>query len=74
MQNMKDNGITAPFHYVPLHSSPAGKRFGTCGSSMQNTLQLHEELVRLPMYSSIIDTNEQDYVIKTIGEYFEQCI
>ncbi|MEO1047705.1 MAG: dTDP-4-amino-4,6-dideoxygalactose transaminase [Pseudomonadota bacterium] len=48
--NMKSKGIIAPFHYVPLHSSPAGQKFGRAFGGMDVTDHVSETLVRLPMY------------------------
>jgi dTDP-4-amino-4,6-dideoxygalactose transaminase len=47
---LKGRGISAVFHYVPLHSSPAGKRFGRAAGSMANTDQLSSRLLRLPLW------------------------
>jgi len=47
---MKTANISAPFHYVPLHSSPAGQRFGRIEGSMLETVRVSDCLVRLPMY------------------------
>jgi dTDP-4-amino-4,6-dideoxygalactose transaminase len=47
---MKAAGAATPFHYVPLHSSPAGKRFGRVSGDMAVTDELSDRLVRLPVY------------------------
>jgi len=47
---LKDNGIQAVFHYIPLHDSPAGKRFGRFNGKDEYTTSESEKLVRLPMY------------------------
>lgn len=47
---LKEQGITAAFHYVPLHSSPAGKKFGRFHGEDRFTTRESERLVRLPMY------------------------
>ncbi|MEM7721509.1 MAG: dTDP-4-amino-4,6-dideoxygalactose transaminase [Pseudomonadota bacterium] len=47
---MRAEGIIAPFHYVPLHSSPAGRRFGRTEGDLAVTNRVSETLVRLPMY------------------------
>ncbi len=52
---LKGRGISAVFHYVPLHSSPAGKRFGRAAGSMANTDQLSSRLLRLPMWLGLGD-------------------
>lgn len=48
--HLKEQGITAPFHYVPLHSAPAGRRFARTQGSMEVTDRISQTLVRLPMY------------------------
>jgi dTDP-4-amino-4,6-dideoxygalactose transaminase len=47
---MKAKGIMCIFHYVPLHSSPAGKKYGKAASSMKNTDNASDTLVRLPLF------------------------
>lgn len=47
---MKRNDINAVFHYVPLHSSPAGQRYGRVHGSMALTDKLSDRLVRLPLW------------------------
>ncbi len=47
---LKSNGIGAVFHYVPLHSSPAGRRFGRFDGDDVFTTKESERLVRLPLY------------------------
>src|ERR1039457_3784557 len=48
--HLKAQNIHPVFHYVPLHSSPAGRRYGREGSSMQVTDDLSERLLRLPLF------------------------
>lgn len=52
---MKARSITTPFHYVPLHSSPAGQKFGRAHGSMAVTDRISETLVRLPLYYGLGD-------------------
>jgi len=47
---MKAKGIMSIFHYVPLHSSPAGKKYGRVAGSMKNTDNAGNTLVRLPLF------------------------
>ena len=47
---MKERGVMTPFHYVPLHSAPAGRRFGRAFGELSVTNRVSETLVRLPMY------------------------
>lgn len=48
--HLKTQGVNPVFHYVPLHSAPAGKRYGRVCGSMEQTDTLSERLVRLPLY------------------------
>jgi dTDP-4-amino-4,6-dideoxygalactose transaminase len=52
---LKARGVSAVFHYVPLHSSPAGKRFGRAAGSMASTDQLSSRLLRLPLWLGLGD-------------------
>jgi dTDP-4-amino-4,6-dideoxygalactose transaminase len=58
---MRADGVLAPFHYVPLHSSPAGRKFGRTFGPMSNTNHASARLVRLPLFPRIHD--EKWYVI-----------
>lgn len=63
---LKSAGVHAVFHYVPLHSAPAGRKYGRVCGAMQNTDNLSERLVRLPMWCDL--GTEQDKVIEvTLG-------
>ena len=48
--HLKENGILAVFHYVPLHSAPAGSKFGRFHGDDRYTTNTFERLLRLPMY------------------------
>jgi dTDP-4-amino-4,6-dideoxygalactose transaminase len=62
---LKDAGINAVFHYVPLHSSPAGQRYGRVHGSMEMTDRQSERLVRLPLWLGL--TSEmQERVIRSL--------
>lgn len=50
ISRMKEKGVMTPFHYVPLHSSPAGMRYGRTSGDLGVTDRVSETLVRLPMY------------------------
>lgn len=55
--HLKAQGILTVFHYVPLHSAPAGKKFGRVGSAMQHTDELSERLLRLPLYYEMTEAD-----------------
>lgn len=50
IQFLSKNGIMAVFHYIPLHTAPAGKLFGTFFGEDRYTTKESERLLRLPMY------------------------
>ena len=50
IEHMKKNGICAVFHYVPLHSAPAGKKYGRFHGNDLFTTKESERLIRLPLY------------------------
>jgi len=63
--DLKDNGIQSAFHYVPLHNSLAGEKFGRSIGELVNTINLSERLLRLPLWIGM--TVEQvDFVIEVV--------
>ena len=69
MKYLRENGIYAVFHYVPLHSSPCGMRFGRSGSSMRWTDDLSARLLRLPLYYDM-SQDDQESVISRVMAFF----
>jgi len=65
---LKQREIAALFHYIPLHSAPAGLNFGRAHGSLKNTDELSERLVRLPLYPEL--GADQDAVIAAVKEFF----
>jgi dTDP-4-amino-4,6-dideoxygalactose transaminase len=68
---LKKQGILAVFHYVPLHSSPAGQRYGRFHGVDKFTTKESERLIRLPLFFNIKD-EEIDYVIESIYRFFRR--
>lgn len=67
---MRENEVMTPFHYIPLHSSPAGVTFGRCpAGSLPVTDDLSSRLVRLPLFSSIKE-EDTEKVISLVYEFF----
>ncbi len=66
---LKENEIAAVFHYVPLHTSPAGKKFGAFSGEDQYTTKESERLLRLPMYYGLQNW-EIDEVCARIYDFF----
>ncbi|WP_404827606.1 dTDP-4-amino-4,6-dideoxygalactose transaminase [Delftia acidovorans] len=50
IERMKSHDVGTVFHYVPLHSAPAGKKFGRCSGAMNVTEEYSSRLVRLPLW------------------------
>ncbi len=71
IQYLKQNNILSVFHYIPLHSSPAGKKFGRFNAEEKFVTVESERLLRLPMYQSLKD-NEVLKIIDTIIDYYEK--
>lgn len=69
IEHLKNNDITAVFHYIPLHSSVAGKNLGTFYGEDEFTTAESEKLVRLPMWYGFSE-NEQVKVINSIFEFY----
>lgn len=66
---MKDKGVHCVFHYVPLHSAPAGLKYGHFVGKDEHTTSESDCLVRLPMYYHL-KKDDLKYIIKCIYEYF----
>lgn len=66
---LKEAEILSVFHYIPLHSSPAGLQFGEFNGEDRYTTVESERLVRLPMYYNLTD-NQQKIVIRSLLSFF----
>jgi dTDP-4-amino-4,6-dideoxygalactose transaminase len=66
---LKDNDIYSVFHYIPLHSAPAGLKFSRFDGIDKYTTKESERLIRLPMYYGL-DKNDIKYIIDTIYRFF----
>lgn len=67
---LKEQNVNAVFHYVPLHSAPAGKLYGRAHGTMKNTDSLSGSLLRLPMWIGL--EPEQSRVVDAITAFFKQ--
>ena len=68
--DLKTKGINAVFHYIPLHSAPAGLKYGTFFGKDQFTTIESERLLRLPMYYGIGDENI-GYIVESIKRFYK---
>ena len=66
---LKEQGILAVFHYIPLHTSPAGKKYGRFHGEDVYTTKESERLVRLPMYYHLTDA-DRAYVIEKVKKFY----
>jgi dTDP-4-amino-4,6-dideoxygalactose transaminase len=72
IEYLNENGVNAVFHYVPLHSSVAGRRFGRAVGPMTLTNDLADRLIRLPLWVGM-DQNDVDRVADLVGRGL-QCL
>ena len=66
---LKENNIYAPFHYIPLHTAPAGRKYCRAVNSLPITNKVSDTLVRLPMYFDMTE-NELNTVIEKSLEFW----
>ena len=66
---LRTRDISAVFHYVPLHSAPAGKRYGRFNGKDVYTTKESERLLRLPMYYGMTETDVEK-VVSCVEEFY----
>lgn len=66
---LKKNGASAVFHYVPLHSAPAGRKFGRFHGEDKYTTNTYERLLRLPLYYGL-ERDDLDKVCELISDFY----
>ncbi len=66
---LKAQGVSAVFHYVPLHTSPMGKSLGNNAGALPVTEDLSERIVRLPLYCGL-SQGEQERVCRAVTEFY----
>jgi len=69
LEYLDKSGINAVFHYVPLHSSPAGMKYGRVSGDMKITDALNNRLLRLPMFYEMKD-EDVDRVAKAVSSFY----
>ena len=67
--HLKSRGVTAYFHYIPLHMSDFGKTFHTTGRSLANTEIAGNRLLRLPMFYDL-DESDVAYIAEAILDFY----
>jgi dTDP-4-amino-4,6-dideoxygalactose transaminase len=71
INTLKEHNVSAIFHYVPLHSSPAGKKYGRIAGKMDVTDTVSDRLLRLPLYFEMTN-NEVDRVVGLIWDFYSK--
>jgi dTDP-4-amino-4,6-dideoxygalactose transaminase len=66
---LKERGILAVFHYIPLHSAPAGRQFGRFHGEDVYTTKESERLLRLPLYYGLSEA-DQNRVVAAVKEFY----
>ncbi len=66
---LKKNDILSVFHYVPLHSAPAGLKFGRFNGEDRFTTKESNRLARLPLYYGL-ENDKVDYIIDKVHEFY----
>lgn len=69
IEKLKSRGAQAVFHYIPLHTSAAGKKFGRLSGRDAFTTRESERILRLPLYYGL-QLKDVDYVSEQIKEFF----
>lgn len=69
MGHLRDRGISAVFHYLPLHSAPMGEKFGYKVDDLLVTEDVSARLLRLPFFNDLTEADQQ-YVVEQIEEFF----
>lgn len=71
IEYLKKNDILATFHYIPLHSAPAGIKYGEFHGEDKYTTSESERLLRLPLYYGL-KKEEVEYIVQKIKEFYEK--
>lgn len=70
IEYLKGNGIMSVFHYIPLHTAPAGKKYGRFSGEDKYTTKESERLLRLPMYYGLKE-DEIDFIVTQIKKFYK---
>ncbi len=66
---LKENGVQAVFHYIPLHTAPAGIKYGRFNGEDKYTTKESDRLLRLPMYYNL-KKEDAEKVVQTIKDFY----
>ncbi|HEU5259754.1 MAG TPA: dTDP-4-amino-4,6-dideoxygalactose transaminase [Vicinamibacterales bacterium] len=73
LADLNTRGVNAIFHYVPLHESAAGRRYGRVASHMDVTTSVSSRLIRLPLWIGL-NPSEMEFVIASVAESLTQYV
>lgn len=68
---LKKRGVLSVFHYIPLHSSPAGKKYCRYAGKMDVTDKVSDTILRLPLFYDL-KNKEVDYIKKLLDDFFKK--
>jgi len=66
---LKEKGINIAYPYVPLHSAPAGQRYGRPHGDLKQTNNVSQRLLRLPLFPAL-SSEQVEFVVSTINNFF----
>ena len=69
LEYLKENEIAATFHYIPLHTAPAGVKYGEFRGEDKYTTAESERLLRLPMYYGL-EEEKVDYIADKVKAFY----
>ncbi len=69
IQHLKQNDILAVFHYIPLHSAPAGQKYGRFAGEDRYTTKESERIMRLPLYYGL-ESDQVEYICEKVKEFY----
>lgn len=70
---LKENGVQAVFHYIPLHTAPAGIKYGRFNGEDKYTTKESNRLLRLPMYYNL-QKEDAEKVVQTIKDFYTKNV
>ena len=71
INHMKENDVMTVFHYIPLHTAPAGIRYARFHGEDKYTTKESERLVRLPLYYGL-KPEQVKYICESVGKFFNE--
>jgi dTDP-4-amino-4,6-dideoxygalactose transaminase len=71
LEYLRSQNIHAVFHYIPLHSSPAGLKYGQLNGEDEFTTTESEKLIRLPIFYNL-EIDDVNHIVKSIFEFFNE--